>query len=447
VGALRRVLVGLFRRIIGIYFREIEVTGNLPGADVGGRIFVSNHVNAIVDPILVLTTAPCPISPVAKSTLWKIPGLRALLTSVDAVPIVRRKDDPTKEAASNDAVFDRVAAWLEGGGNILIFPEGVSHSEPRLVEVKTGAARMLARAREKGARGLTFQAVALEFDARDIFRSRALLLYGPVRQVDDFGLEGHELVTRMTAELRQDLSDLLVEGATWPDRLLIARVAEMLAHEGGDRSLSGWSSIGRQVKAARKALATLDEATVQRIAAAVDRYYARLGEEGLTDANVAIGGITAELRSPGKPPEEGSAGPSAIGTALRAAGLIALVPLALVGAVLYRIPYQVPRIAARLVDEADEVSTYKLGAGLVVFPLWAAGLITAAFLVLPLPLAILGAAIAVTSPFAALYWLDVGPGIRRSLRLAARATRIDALKKERAEVLALVQRERERLGM
>ncbi len=54
----------------------------------------------------------------------KIPGLRWLLEAVDAVPIVRRRDDPTKESGGNDEVFDKIAAWLSGGQNILIFPEG-----------------------------------------------------------------------------------------------------------------------------------------------------------------------------------------------------------------------------------------------------------------------------------------------------------------------------------
>ncbi len=68
-GSVRRALSWAFRRIIGVYFRAIETAGNTPAADTGGRLFVSNHVNALVDPILVLTAAPCPISPVAKSTL------------------------------------------------------------------------------------------------------------------------------------------------------------------------------------------------------------------------------------------------------------------------------------------------------------------------------------------------------------------------------------------
>src|SRR6476620_6844494 len=107
-GLFRRGLIWTFRRIIGTYFRAIETAGNTPTADTGGRLFVANHVNALVDPILVLTTAPCAISPVAKSTLWKIPGLRWLLDAADAVPIVRRRDVPDKSASDNEAVFVRV---------------------------------------------------------------------------------------------------------------------------------------------------------------------------------------------------------------------------------------------------------------------------------------------------------------------------------------------------
>src|ERR1700722_17490354 len=113
-------LIWLFRRVIGVYFRAIEVTGNLPAADTGGRVFVSNHTNGLVDAILVLTTAPCHIAPVGKATLWNIPGLRQLLDIAGAVPIVRRRDDPTKPAGNNDETFDKVAAALAGGSNILI---------------------------------------------------------------------------------------------------------------------------------------------------------------------------------------------------------------------------------------------------------------------------------------------------------------------------------------
>src|SRR5690349_3363322 len=108
MGAVRRALVTTFRGIIRLYFRQIERVGEPPTADVRGRVFVSNHHNALIDPVLVLTDAECEISPIAKSTLWKVPGLKWLLDGAGAVPIHRRKDDASKDASANDAVFAKI---------------------------------------------------------------------------------------------------------------------------------------------------------------------------------------------------------------------------------------------------------------------------------------------------------------------------------------------------
>lgn len=416
-----------FRRIIGVYFRAIETAGNTPAADTGGRLFVANHVNALIDPILVLTAAPCPISPVAKSTLWKIPGLRWLLTAADAVPIVRRRDDPTKASGGNDEVFDRIAAWLAGGQNILIFPEGTSHSEPHLLDVKSGAARMLARAKARGGRGLTLQAVGLEFESRHVFRSRCLMLYGPVRAVDDFTEEGDALVAALTTRLREDLSELLVEGATWPEKLRIARLAEMLANDTGDRSLARWNSIGRDVEAALQTLRAGggDAAATAEIGGAIDRYYALLADEGLDDAQLASGG--------GDRP-----------SLAKAALLLLLLPLAALGIALYALPYRLPTLAARRVapSEGDEISTIKLGTGLLVYPLWMGLGIALAATFLPGALAAASVAVLLLSPFAALAWLDRTPALRRALRLRTRASRLATLREARADVMLRVERHR-----
>jgi hypothetical protein len=72
---------------------------------------------------------------------------------------------------------------------------------------------------------------------------------------------------------------------------------------------------------------------------------------------------------------------------------------------LYAIPYFVPRFIARSHDP-DAVSTVKLGAALVVYPVWMAGLVGMSFIVLPPPLSLGAAAVVIASPFAALTWLD-----------------------------------------
>lgn len=429
---LRAALTWLFRRVIGVYFREIEVLGAAPAEDVRGRLFVSNHVNAIIDPLLIFTTAPCDISPIAKSTLWKVPGLRWLLDVAGAVQIVRREDDPTKQGGANDSAFDRVASWLQGGGNILIFPEGTSHNQPHLVELKSGAARMLLRACEAGAaESLTFQSVALEFDARDKFRSRVLIIYGPIRRVADVAgaaERGDAFVSAVTEQIRADLSELLVEGADWDEFRLIARVSEIVAHDAGDPTLAGWNAIGRQVEAARRMLAG-DPATVESVGAAVTAYYSRLDALGLTDADLA------------------GPRPPAVLSLLRKAYLLLTLPFAAAGMVAYAPPYWLMRIIAGRIKSADEISTIKLGAGMVIYPLWAVLLVVASLLFAPRPWDFALAILAVVVPFAAVLWRDATPELRRSLRALFRGGGLEQARVLRAVAMTRIKEAQSKLGL
>jgi glycerol-3-phosphate O-acyltransferase / dihydroxyacetone phosphate acyltransferase len=415
-------LLGFFRLVSSIYFREIEVTGNVPGPDTRGRLFGANHFNGLIDPILVLTNAPCRIAPLAKSTLWKTPVLKWLLDAADAVPIQRRVDDPSMKTEANTEALTRVSQHLAGGGNTLVFPEGISHTEPQVQKLKTGAGRMLSAAREHGGKGLTFQAVGLEFDERDTFRSRALVVYGPVRSVDALASREGDLVKAITEQLAEDLAELVVEGATWDDHQLIARVARMFAHDAGDTSLEAWNAIGRQVEAARKSLGP-GAALYTEVRDAVTGYFDALDAAGLTDEEVARGDAHRPRRK-------------------RRAALLALTaPLAIPGFVLYWLPYQIPRLVVRRIadEERDVVSTKKLATGLVVFPVWAGALVAGSFVLLPPPLSFGAAAVAVLSPFAALHWLD-----HLSQRRSGRAGPVDlaSLRSRRAEVMVVLARAR-----
>lgn len=346
-GLLLRGLRLVFRRIVSIYFRTIEVQGDVPDRSVGGRLFGANHMNGLVDPILVLTHAPCEVSPIAKSTLFDIPGLRFLLDAAGAVPIKRKKDDPNKDRSANDATFAKIADHLSAGGNVLIFPEGISHNEPHLLPLRSGAGEMVRAAVAKNAGAVTYQAVALEFDRRDSFRSRALVLYGPVRHVPD--LPETEIAKHITQELTSDLSELLVEGSSWEDRELILRVAQLYANEQGQsEGLTSLNSVGRRVELARKMLAP-DSTVLSATSAKVSAYYKHLEETHWND-----GWVVKNI--PGPP---GS-------TWL---WFFLLLPWGLLGISLFALPWHaIIFVSRRITKEADVASTYKLGLGLTVYP-------------------------------------------------------------------------------
>ena len=38
-GPVRGALLFLFRRVLGVYFREVEIAGDIPAPTTGGRVF------------------------------------------------------------------------------------------------------------------------------------------------------------------------------------------------------------------------------------------------------------------------------------------------------------------------------------------------------------------------------------------------------------------------
>lgn len=385
----RALTVALFQRVFRIYFRQIEAVG-LPSEGVRGRVFFANHANGIIDPALILCELPIMASPLAKAPLFRMPLMAQLLAIAEAVPVHRRRDDPNKKAGENQGMFDSVGKHLQGGGNILIFPEGTSHNEPFVIPIKSGAARMLASGVAQGGEGLSFQAIGLEFDARESFRSRALLVGGPVRYVDDLGVDaaagGEALVSAITELMREDLAELVVEGVSWHERRLIAQVAELVSHDAGDFSLEGWNATGRRVEAIRRTMA-IDEPLYERVSQATGRYYTMLDAAGLTDEALLRNGKTR--------------------TPLSYLARLALLPFALLAVPLYFVPYQLARLSYRIAgDEADVISTYKVAISLLAYPLWLFTLIVAAFVALPTKQAAVVALVVTVAPLCALPWLD-----------------------------------------
>jgi hypothetical protein len=122
-------------------------------------------------------------------------------------------------------------------------------------------------------------------------------------------------------------------------------------------------------------------------------------------------------------------------------------PLAIAGVLLYLLPYQVPRLVAATVKDRDEVSTMKLATGLVVFPIWAAALVTTSFLWLAPALASAATTVALLSPFVALAWLDRSPRLRRRIRLASHRDRLDELRAARAAAVSRIESTRLKLGI
>ena len=75
-------------------------------------------------------------------------------------------------------------AVLGEGGAIGIFPEGLSHDEAQLAQLKTGAARLALGGAQRSTQPIQIVPCGLTFIHPKRFRSRVLVQFGPPIIVD-----------------------------------------------------------------------------------------------------------------------------------------------------------------------------------------------------------------------------------------------------------------------
>lgn len=229
VGPLYGFVRGLARFLVRYHYR-VESHGTVP--DAGPLLVVSNHTNGLADGGVMLDLTSRPIRYLGKYTLFDTPLVGLLCRWVGVIPVYRQKDNvPT---AWNASSFAAVHAALGRGQCIGVFPEGSSHSAPRLQRLKTGTARMAlgAEAEHDFALGVRVLPVGIVYDDRDRFRTRVAVRIGePLRAAD--WRDPHEAdpfaaATEMTDAIADALRSLSIDVDEDEDRERVLRAESIL---------------------------------------------------------------------------------------------------------------------------------------------------------------------------------------------------------------------------
>jgi 1-acyl-sn-glycerol-3-phosphate acyltransferase len=216
----RRVIHAVVSIAVRLFFRRIETVNAAEVPYQGALIFVMNHPNGLIDPALVFVALPRKVSFLAKSTLFKTPGLSYLLRVIEALPVYRKID--SADVAQNAKTFEASHELLRRGGAIAIFPEGISHNSPKLLPIKTGAARIalgaLSFSQTDEELDLKIVPVGLFYTSKTTFRSEALLHFGEPFPVEPVELENGELpreaVKNLTEKIENALSEVTLNAET-----------------------------------------------------------------------------------------------------------------------------------------------------------------------------------------------------------------------------------------
>jgi 1-acyl-sn-glycerol-3-phosphate acyltransferase len=363
---------GLARLVLRIWFRAVEVCGDERIPLGRPLVLVANHVNGLIDPLLLMAPLPVRARFLAKSTLWKIPLLRPFLRLAGSIPVYRPQDK--EDTSRNAETFARASEVLAERGAIALFPEGKSHSQPGLQPLRTGAARIVLEAERKHpGLGVRIVPVGLLFDAKETFRSRVLVQVGePIDPAPEIAMQERDpvaAVRALTARIDLGLQEVTLNYETWEDARLIARAADLYRRRAPELPGRGRLSEGFLYRRAfLEGYQRLRERHPERVAAAAEvvREYDRLLRAfGLRDDQVAAAYPPSPVLR------------FVVQTLLL---LLLYLPIAVVGTVLnYPVYRIVGPLVRRLTRDPDQVATLKVIGALILFPLawiaegWLAG--------------------------------------------------------------------------
>jgi 1-acyl-sn-glycerol-3-phosphate acyltransferase len=349
----------LARLLVRVFFRRVEVEGAGRLATPRPTVLVADHRNGLVDALVLMAVLPRVPRFLGKSTLFAIPPLWPFLRLAGVVPVHRSEDRGA--GGRNAEAFARSREILRSGGLLAVFPEGVSHNETSLQRLHTGAARIALEASvDADIEHVDTVAVALVYDDKSRFRSRALVRVGEPQPVgrwqEPYRRDGPATVRALTDDLGDRIRRIAPDIDSWRQAERLARMAEIVTRSPDDVLPHDVQLAERQRIA--DALADVErthgrDTALDALSDAYDLYRRDLDRLGLTDDQVAASYRSDRL---------------ALTALASLAKVAAALPLAAVGVAVHLVPYEVVRLAARLPRNAGIRSTVKLLGCLLLFP-------------------------------------------------------------------------------
>ncbi|MEX2663709.1 MAG: lysophospholipid acyltransferase family protein [Vicinamibacterales bacterium] len=357
--SLERLIAWLATAIAHVFYR-VDVIGAPPAS--GPLLLLPNHPNALLDPAIVIATAGRPVRFLAKSTLFG-GGFGPLMRAAGAIPVYRKQD--AIEMPRNAETFAAVDAALARGEAICLFPEGISHSSGMLEPLRTGAARMGLSAAAAGL-SVRLVPVGINLERKTAFRSRVTIAYGPPLDVPlaerDPG--DRDAAQALTARIAAHMRSVIVEAEPTRDAALVERLDRLYQSErdpvGREEALARRRAIADGLQRLRRERPDwYEEALVQ-----LRRYDERLTRFGMEDAaldwNVSRAAASRFV-------------------VREVPAALVLLPVGLLTALVFALPYALTAGAARLSKEMDVTATTKVIGGTVLYAAWIALLSVAAW--------------------------------------------------------------------
>ncbi len=194
-----------------LFYKKITVSGlkNIPKNEA--VLFVANHQNAMMDPILIATHNSRIMYFLARASAFKNKIAAKLLNTIHAIAIYRVRDGVNSKKL-NIEVFKKCISLLSNKKTLLIFPEG-SHSRKRQIRsLRAGFSKISHNfLQENPKQKLYIVPVGLNFTNTINYPEKASIIYGKKIEVNRFYQENYRKFTgSLIKEVQTSLKKITV---------------------------------------------------------------------------------------------------------------------------------------------------------------------------------------------------------------------------------------------
>jgi glycerol-3-phosphate O-acyltransferase / dihydroxyacetone phosphate acyltransferase len=206
---------GLVKLMFKVYYPD-TLTDNLSILNTKGPVLLlSNHPNGMIDPLDIALRSNRMVHFLAKAELFNHLVLHWFFSTFYCIPI-ERPDFSNGQVVDNTENFNRCNRFLQGGGALYIAPEGTSELVRRLLNLKTGAARIAlqAEASMDFKMGIKIIPSGITYVDQGEFRSSQYICASEPITIQHFKelyyADPRNAVVELTELIKQRLSELII---------------------------------------------------------------------------------------------------------------------------------------------------------------------------------------------------------------------------------------------